>query len=1034
MKYGDVNYTLEKHLKNICDENYQYMDLFATWEIDKKVYKSMLQGVSYNFIQYSMHDSSHSKSIISKIEMVLGSDRIQLLGATETWMILECAYLHDCGMILKNEDIEEIWKNEIFQDFLKDMASGTDRDLKEAAEYILNFKKLIDEDKVTKNWPVKIRRFTVEIIAAYFRGKHPEKSKEYINDFNNVWGVDLTHSGLIKSRLIRLVGDIAFLHGQDFKSVMDLEYISDGLKTDYIHPRFVAEMIRLGDLLDLDNSRFNETLIKNFGELPKLSKYHLGKHGAIIHMLVTPEKIDVSANCKKDGEVRETRKWFDWLRDEVNNLTINWRSIVPEDFTGTAPQIGELNILKNGEKIDATTGNLKLEIPRKRVFEILEGAGIYKRKLDFLRELIQNALDASKIQLWRDINSRIYDPWITTNVELKDLTPFDIDEKVYNNYKIMVKVDYIEDKKVRITVKDRGIGINQESLLNMANVGQSWNKRDNFKKELKDMPSWLKPTGGFGIGIQSCFRVTDEINIRTKTYDNNDGIKINIESGKEEGYITSEIDKDANFNRGSEVIVDVPENLETGYNIPGYVAEKMENYDSFMDKNETFLWIITEYIDNEFENSLFELELIYKDKVEKYYKSIIQHYSRVFQNESYKLTNKYLFDFDKQNLNKSYLWDKQYSTFIEIELLPIDEYNHNLSEFYFKGVKTTNILYRLGINVCRIMCNVNGMNTIETLTLNREEIREEAENIILNMLKSAIEFIAHEYKERIEKNSDFIKGNNINAFSLKILLDICNINDDDTNQKLIDNCNEKIIVLEKDENGFDEKHVSIKEVFKNNKVTLIDIMEDSYMNEYETIYNIKTMVNSRNLKYNYILIDKRLVRIIRRNYYKNDFKVTEITDSHGRENIKIYDYYLNIRRTSCAMKIDYSYRRDFLKKLTNNFSKRSAIIVLEGYENLSVKKLPGELFRQSYITVIGNLYAIISPITREDYKEIKDGVTKSLIKDKISKRDDFKKLVDYVFKNRADSNRASKEEIVSDYMKLIDEYCGLIEEDSKESK
>jgi hypothetical protein len=191
---------------------------------------------------------------------------------------------------------------------------------------------------------------------------------------------------------------------------MNLEYISDGLKTDYIHPRFVAEMIRLGDLLDLDNSRFNETLIKSFGELPELSKYHLGKHGAITHMLVTPKKIDVSADCKKDGEVRETRKWFDWLRDEVNNLTINWRSIVPEDFTGTAPQIGELNILKNGQKTDARTGNLKLEIPRKRVFQILEGAGIYKCKLDFLRELIQNALDTSKIQLWRDLKNEIYTP------------------------------------------------------------------------------------------------------------------------------------------------------------------------------------------------------------------------------------------------------------------------------------------------------------------------------------------------------------------------------------------------------------------------------------------------------------------------------------------------------------------------------------------------------------------------------------------------------------------------------------------------
>lgn len=53
------------------------------------------------------------------------------------------------------------------------------------------------------------------------------------------------------------------------------------------------------------------------------------------------------------------------------------------------------------------------------------------------------------------------------------------------------------------------------------------------------------------------------------------------------------------------------------------------------------------------------------------------------------------------------------------------------------------------------------------------------------------------------------------------------------------------------------------------------------------------------------------------------------------------------------------------------------------------------------------LYAIISPSTREDYNEIKNDIRKKLIKDKIKDRDDFKKLVNYVFENRADGNKTS---------------------------
>lgn len=1020
------NYTLEKHLKNMCDENYQYIDLLATWEIDKKIYKNMLQGVAYNFPHYSMHESSHSKSIISKIEMVLGTDRIKLLGATETWMILETSYLHDFGMILKNKDVEKIWGGDEFQDFIKDIANGTDGDLKEAAEYILNFKKLINEGKANKNWPIRVRKFAVEIIAAYFRGKHAEKSKNYINDFDNAWGVDLTHGGLIKSRLLRLIGDIAFLHGQDFNSVMNLEYIADGLKADYIYPRFIAEMIRLGDLLDLDNGRFNESFIENFGELPKLSKYHLGKHGAITHMLVSSQKIDVSADCKNDGEIRETRKWFEWLEDEVNRLTINWRSIVPEDFTGTAPQIGELKILKNGCSIDRKIGTLKLNMSRKRTFEILEGSGIYKNKLDFLRELIQNALDASKIQLWRDLRSGIYNPWIKNkNIDLKDLTPFDIDEDIYSNYKIIVQVDYIEEERVRITVKDNGIGINEESLFNMANVGESWNRREKFKKELRDMPSWLKPTGGFGIGIQSCFMVSDEINIKTKTYNNDNGIKIKIESGKEEGYITCEVDNKINFNRGSEIVVDVDEGLEIKYTFPGYVYEKMKSYDSFEDENKFFLWAITQYIDEEFENPLFELELVHKNKIEKNYRSIIKNYNEMLSRENFKSENNYLFRFDDNNLNIVYLWDKQYSTSINITLLPIKEYGSSLNQIYFKGVKV-NTLSRFWIDVCNISCNINGMDTAEVLTLNREEIRKETEYIIFNMMNEAVKFVAEKYKEKM-RNNNFIVEKDINVLTLKILYDIYNINNDTINTKLIDNCSDKIQVLENNNGEFNQSSVKVKQVFKANEIILIDTSEINSMGSNEFIYNIHSIIDFKDLNcYKYILIGRRLVDVIK-NYYQlnRSYKIKSI-DSKVIQYINIYNYNLSMNETDCVIKLDNGLRADFLGKLADQSFERRAIVLLEGYENLAVKKLPYEFVKERF-TKLSNSYAIISPIKKEDNDKIKEGTTKDLIKNEIKGRKDFNNLVNYVFENRADINQASKEEIIQDYMKLIDEYYELIQ-------
>ena len=70
---------------------------------------------------------------------------------------------------------------------------------------------------------------------------------------------------------------------------MKLDYETNGFNSDYAHPRFVAMMLRLGDLLDIDNGRFNKGALAAAGGLPETSKPHLEKHEATIHLLVTPE-------------------------------------------------------------------------------------------------------------------------------------------------------------------------------------------------------------------------------------------------------------------------------------------------------------------------------------------------------------------------------------------------------------------------------------------------------------------------------------------------------------------------------------------------------------------------------------------------------------------------------------------------------------------------------------------------------------------------------------------------------------------------
>ncbi|WP_315078356.1 hypothetical protein [uncultured Clostridium sp.] len=75
--YLQYTYKLKTHLKLICDSNEEYTNLYATWNLNKKTYKSVLKTVVMNYPHYSLHDDSHSESIITNIEMLLGEDRIK---------------------------------------------------------------------------------------------------------------------------------------------------------------------------------------------------------------------------------------------------------------------------------------------------------------------------------------------------------------------------------------------------------------------------------------------------------------------------------------------------------------------------------------------------------------------------------------------------------------------------------------------------------------------------------------------------------------------------------------------------------------------------------------------------------------------------------------------------------------------------------------------------------------------------------------------------------------------------------------------
>lgn len=587
MDQFNAYYGLEEHLKAFRNIPL-YEKLCCSWEVDKQKYINSISANAHRFPHYSDHGESHSKKIVSSMEFILGKKRIKQLSLADTWLLLQCAYTHDIGMsISANELFEKMAGDEKIYEKVKKICSREDS-AREAFEFVQPLfdyylhkkrdgKAKTEEDYFVKTnlsqridartqynifisndlsrWPLKLINAFSIILENYARPKHGDFSEELLKkDLGEV-----CESGIVPIRLRYLVARIASFHMKDRELLIEtFPHEALGICNDYIHPRFAAIMLRLGDLLDLDNGRFNQSQLNVFGEEPYVTLVHQFKHEAITHFLITPLEISVKADftldmadrllkknnsrANKKKQITELDKmrlcmkackslyeWLQSLQDELIFLSINWLNIVPRKFEGSCPYFEKPMLMIDGRTVQEHELNLSYKITTKRVAEIIEGPGLFaKPEVTFLREVLQNALDATKLQMYRDVMSGTYPEFYddTGKLDAKDikkLTPLCFCEKIKQNlnlYRIEYSIDEKKDDKeknvIYISIRDYGTGITYDDLAGMLRIGKS-NKFES-DQDIDYMPVWLKPSGSFGIGLQSIFYVAKSFKILSRPH------------------------------------------------------------------------------------------------------------------------------------------------------------------------------------------------------------------------------------------------------------------------------------------------------------------------------------------------------------------------------------------------------------------------------------------------------------------------------------------------------------------------------------
>ena len=171
----------------------------------------------------------------------------------------------------------------------------------------------------------------------------------------------------------------------------------------------------------------------------------------------------------------------------------NWKQIVPVDYSFSLPTIGKLDVkLKDYESFDGKK-QPTFSISSEKALELLQGAGIYKDKYQCFREIIQNAIDATYLRIWKE--------------KKEELLGDDSREKFYKeckNYpiKIFLKKEDLTDSAteqvIHIEIIDNGLGMSKADIQFLGKTGTS-SKNIEKKAIIEKMPEWMKPSGTFGI-------------------------------------------------------------------------------------------------------------------------------------------------------------------------------------------------------------------------------------------------------------------------------------------------------------------------------------------------------------------------------------------------------------------------------------------------------------------------------------------------------------------------------------------------------
>lgn len=395
--------------------------------------------VRNKFPAYTGHDIQHSWRILKRVEDIMNEDALNGLSSLEIFCLVIATAFHDVGMIS------------------------------------------------TEGEPEDIRKI------------HHFKSEKFLNDFLMF---RLSSISEYLSRLVKCIGFIARSHGTSWEDMTSDDCFKrpERVLEQTIRTNLLAILLRVGDLLDLDSDRSCDGL-RRFATgyfQDSYSNEHHERHKHVSHFYCDSSSVEIEVEAMTKTEYTIWSEWFGYLKQDILHAN-------------TYVLVGNLKLYQLPKTLTTITvppnatyelWPLRFEIDEKgKIWDVISQS-IYTGKFDFMRELVQNSIDACLRWIY-----------IHPNSEVQGCNPKSWSLAQYQPT-ITIRISELQGT---IEVIDNGIGMDKESLKNfLFNVASS-----GYQNAVANRPLKFPSIARFGIGFISCLVRANKIVIKTKSRENN---------------------------------------------------------------------------------------------------------------------------------------------------------------------------------------------------------------------------------------------------------------------------------------------------------------------------------------------------------------------------------------------------------------------------------------------------------------------------------------------------------------------------------